>query len=68
MDQINSPTLEVETFQETIQKSTEGFYVDVWNVDVTAGAMGSTSVGYDDEIGLWEELEYRHRLDKASPG
>ena len=67
MDQINSPTQEVETVQGPNQKSLDGLYVDAWNVDANARTIGLTSVGYDDEIGLWEELEHRYRFDNAFP-
>lgn len=67
MDQITSPTLEHETVQPPIQKSPDGLYVEVRNVDTNPRVVGLTSGGYDDEIGLWEELEHRHRLDNALP-
>lgn len=67
MDQIISPTLEHETVPPPIQKSLDGLYVDVRNVDIDARVVGLTSVGYDEEIGLWEELEHRHSLDRALP-
>jgi hypothetical protein len=67
MDQINSLTQEVETVQDPIQKSTDGFCMEDWNVAVTARTIGLTSIVHDDEIGLWEELEHRHRFDQAFP-
>lgn len=68
MDKIEPHTLEFEAVQKPIHKPADGFYVDVWNIKVGARMNGLTSVGYDDEIGLWEELEHRHGLDKALPG
>ena len=67
MGKIISQTLEVETVHEPIQKPEAVFYVDVWNVDVNARVVGLTSIGYDNEIGLWEELEHRNRLNIALP-
>jgi hypothetical protein len=67
MDKIISQTLEHETAQAPIQESLIGLHVDVWNVDANARMVGPNSVGYDDEIGLWEELEHRYRLDQAFP-
>lgn len=65
MEKIEHQTLELNAAQEPIHKPADGFYVDVWNIKVIVRVNGLTSVGYDDEIGLWEELEYRHGLDKA---
>lgn len=67
MGKIISQTLEVEILHEPIQKPETVYYVEAWNVDVNARVVGLTSVGYDNEIGLWEELEYRDRLNSVYP-
>lgn len=67
MGKISSQTLEVETIHEPVQKPETVYYVEVWNVDVNARVVGLTSAGYDNEIGLWEELEHRNRLNSAHP-
>ena len=67
MGKIISQTLEVETIHEPIQKPEAIYYVEAWNVDVNARIVGLTSVGYDNEIGLWEELEHRNRISSAIP-
>lgn len=68
MDKIEPQILEIDAMQEPIRKPADGFFVDVWNIKVGTRMNGLTSVGYDDEIGLWEELEHRHGLDKALAG
>ena len=67
MGKIISQTLEVEILHEPIQKPETVYYVEAWHVDVNARVVGLTSVGYDNEIGLWEELEHRDRLDSVYP-
>lgn len=67
MGKIISQTLEVEILHEPIQKPETVYYVETWNVDVNARVFGLTSVGYDNEIGLWEELEHRDRLNSVYP-
>ncbi len=67
MGKIISQTLEVEILHEPIQKPETVYYVEAWNVDVNARVVGLTSVGYDNEIGLWEELEHRDRLNSIYP-
>ena len=68
MDKIGPHTLELDAVQEPIHKPADGFFVDVWNITVGTRMNGLTSVGYDDEIGLWEELEHRHGLEEDLPG
>ncbi len=67
MGKIISQTLEVEILHEPIQKPETVYYVEARNDDVNARVVGLTSVGYDNEIGLWEELEHRNRLNIALP-
>lgn len=67
MGKISSQTLEVKILHEPIQKLKVAFSVEAWNVDVNTRVVGLTSVGYDNEIGLWEELEHRNRLNNADP-
>ena len=62
MGKIISQTLEVETIHEPVQKPETVYYVEVCNVDVNTRVVGPTSMGYDNEIGLWEELEHRKML------
>jgi len=64
---IISQTLEIETASESNQALEEELFVEVWITNINLTPTGLTSVGYDDEIGLWEELEHRHRLNNAFP-
>lgn len=67
MDEIISKTLEVEAANEHAQTTEVVFRIDTWNIEVKARAIGLTSMGYDDEIGLWEELEHRNKpIDVSS--
>ena len=64
MGKISSQTLEVEVVHESTQELEEAFYFGVGKADVNERASGLTSVGYDDEIGLWEELLHRGNQKK----
>ena len=67
MDEIISKTLEVEAANEYAQTTEAVFCIDTWNIEVNARAIGLTAMGYDDEIGLWEELGHRNqRIDFSS--
>ena len=66
MGKINSQTLEAKTVHKPVHKPEAVYYVGQ-NVDVNAWAVRLTSIGYDNEIGLWEELEHRNRLNCALP-
>ena len=46
---------------EDIQEAGENNRLEVRNDTPNARAVGLTSLGYDEEIGLWEELEHRNR-------
>lgn len=43
-------------------------HLEVRNNIPNARAVGLTPMGYDEEIGLWEELEHRNRLRLVSIG
>lgn len=64
MGKIISQTLTVVTIHEPRQEHEEVLYSEVWNAEVHPRATGLTSVGYDDEIGLWEELLHRGNQSK----
>jgi hypothetical protein len=59
MGKIISQTLEVETVHELTQEIEEIVFLKVCNVDINIRTTELTSVGYDNEIGLWEELLHR---------
>ena len=59
MEKIISSTLEIEVVHESVQELKEVSYFEEWKADINSRATGLTSVGYDDEIGLWEERLHR---------
>lgn len=68
MGKISSQTLAVEVVvHEPTEGVTEVFYFEAGKADVHERARGLTSVGYDNEIGLWEELEHRNRRNNVFP-
>jgi hypothetical protein len=66
MGKIISTIPNVEAVHESAQKIEEVFSFEMEQVDIKPRVIGLTSVGYDDEIGLWEELLYRHSPNKAA--
>ena len=66
MEKIISKTLEVEVVHEHTQKTESVLCIDTWNSEENARMIGLTTMGYDDEIGLWEELEHRNKFIDAS--
>jgi hypothetical protein len=67
MGKIISQTLEVEAVHEPTQEHEEVSYFEVLDNEITSRP-GLTRMGYDDEIGLWEELLHRgnhSKLDTA---
>ena len=65
MGKIISPIPIVEIVPESAREIKEVFPFEIGQVDIKPSVIGLTSVGYDDEIGLWEELFYRHSPDKT---
>jgi len=65
MGKIISQTLTVESIHERVQELEEVCYFEVQNADINAKAIGLTPMGYDDEIGLWEERLYRDNQSKT---
>jgi len=64
MDKITSKTLEIEEPLVDAQSMPidDVFWVETSSVGITARMPSLTPIIYDDEIGLWEELEHRNRL------
>jgi len=65
MGKIIYPTPIVESIHELAQEHEAVFYFEALNNEITLRP-GLTPMGYDDEIGLWEELLHRgnrSRLD-----
>jgi len=67
MDKITSKTLEIEEPLVDAQSMPidDVFWVETSSVGITARMPSLTTIIYDDEIGLWEELEHRNRLTDA---
>ena len=67
MGKIISPTLVTETVQESDHELTiEENSFEVQCDDTDARVAGLTLMGYDEEIGLWEEQEHRNRFSDVS--
>jgi len=66
MDEIISNTLEAEEVDEHTRETERVLSVDKWSIETNARAIGLTAMGYDNEIGLWEELEHRNRPHEIS--
>ena len=67
MGKIISPTLVTETIQESdYELTTEESSFEVQCDDTDARVAGLTLMGYDEEIGLWEEQEHRNRFSDVS--
>jgi len=66
MDEIISNTLEAEEVDENTRETERVLGVDKWSIETNARAIGLTDMGYDNEIGLWEELEHRNRPHEIS--
>lgn len=67
MGKIISPTLVKETVQESDHElTTEEHSFEVQSDDTNARVAGLTLMGYDEEIGLWEEQEHRNRFSDVS--
>lgn len=64
MDKITSKTLEIEEPLVDAQSMPidDVFWVETSSVGIIARMPSLTPIIYDDEIGLWEELEHRNRL------
>ncbi len=58
MGKISSQTPMFESTHEPAQENEAVFYFEVLDHEVTSRP-GLTPMGYDDEIGLWEELLHR---------
>jgi hypothetical protein len=66
MGKISSQPPMFEATREPAQEQEAVFYFEVLE-NVIISRPGLTPMGYDDEIGLWEELEHRNRLNNAVP-
>ena len=55
-----------ESAYEPAQEHEAVFYFEVLDNEITSRPR-LTPMGYDNEIGLWEELEHRNRLNIALP-
>ena len=67
MGKIISPTLVIEIVQESDHELTsEERSFEVQCDHTNAKLAGLTLMGYDEEIGLWEEQEHRNRLSYVS--
>ena len=67
MGKIISPTLVTETVQESDHElTTEKGSFELQCDDTDVRVAGLTLMGYDEEIGLWEEQEHRNRLSDVS--
>ena len=70
MGKITSQSVETESIQESKPDfGSKEFSSETPTYDRSLTERGLTPMGYDEEIGLWEELEHRFRRNTASkPG
>ena len=64
MDNIISQTLTVDVVCEPTSEIEEVFSSEVRKADNKPKVTRLTSVGYDEEIGLWEEQQHRANRNK----
>ena len=63
MGKISSQIPMLESTRESVQEHEAVFYFEVLDNEITSRP-GLTPMGYDDEIGLWEELLHRGNHSK----
>ena len=61
MGEITIPSLATETIRQVNDKPIDDLYLELLYDDTVANLSRITPL-YDDEIGLWEELEHRKRF------